>query len=66
MAYRVDGWRGIAWRRAARTQDGRAFMTMIGDDRIFEVDADDVHRIGHKSYCAECGQIGCTHDGREH
>jgi hypothetical protein len=66
MAYRVDGWKGIAWYRRKPTRDGRAFMTMIGDDRIFEVDADDVHKIDDKDYCSECGQIGCRCDGREH
>lgn len=65
MAYRVDGYKGIAWYRVKPTRDGRAFMTMVGDDRVFEVDKGDVHKIDSKSYCAECGQIGCTHDGRE-
>jgi hypothetical protein len=61
VAYKIDGWNGIAWRRARKTKDGRAFMTMIGDDRVFEVDAEDVHHIRDDEYCPECGQIGCGH-----
>lgn len=65
-AYKVKGWQGVAWRRAKPTRDGRAYMTMIGDDRVFEVDINDVHEIEDGDYCSECGQIGCVHDGREH
>lgn len=64
MVYRVDGWEGIAFYRARRSKDGRAFMVMVGDDRVREVPADTVHRIRDEDYCAECGQIGCSH-GRD-
>lgn len=62
MAYRVDGYRGVAWYRARKSRDGVAFMTMVGDDRVFEFDCDDVHRIGDDQYCSICGQIGCQHE----
>jgi hypothetical protein len=38
---------------------------MVGDDRVHEVDADDLEPIDELDYCAECGQVGCTADGRE-
>jgi len=62
MAYRVDGYSGIAFYRAKPARDGRAFMIMVGDDRVHEVPADDVHPIKRESYCGECGQIGCHCD----
>lgn len=37
---------------------------MVGDDRVHEVDVDDLTELGDLDYCAECGQIGCGHDGR--
>ncbi len=37
---------------------------MIGDDREHIVDIDDLTMIGDDDYCSQCGQIGCTHDGR--
>lgn len=44
---------------------GRIAFRMVGDDRIFYFDADDMVRIDEDDYCTECGQVGCTHDGRE-
>lgn len=43
----------------------KLIMVMIGDDREFTFDKDEVHKLDDLAYCAECGQIGCTHDGRE-
>lgn len=37
---------------------------MVGDDREFIVDVSDLTRLGDDDYCAECGQVGCTADGR--
>jgi hypothetical protein len=44
---------------------GNLLMVMVGDDRKFPTDPDDVIAIGEMDYCAECGQIGCQHDGRD-
>lgn len=38
---------------------------MVGDDREHLVDPDDLIELDEDAYCAECGQIGCTHDGRD-
>ena len=81
QTYTVDGWRGIAWhvypRMIADTfDDGEptgyeypdeqfVIAVMIGDDHKFVVDKDDLTVLDELDYCAECGQIGCTHDGRE-
>ena len=75
--YCVDGWQGIAWYvRGWQTEPdqdtewsgyevrtGRVVCTMIGDDRQFLFDPDEVHPLEREAYCGECGQIGCGHDG---
>lgn len=38
---------------------------MVGDDTVHEVEVTDLHVLADDEYCHECGQIGCTHDGRE-
>jgi len=40
-------------------------VRMVGDDRDYSVDPDDVTELAPEDYCAECGQVGCRHDGRE-
>lgn len=40
-------------------------VIMVGDDAVHTVDPDDLRTLDDLDYCAECGQIGCTHDGRE-
>ena len=42
---------------------GRVVAIMVGDDRHFAFDPDDLIPISREAYCGECGQIGCTHDG---
>lgn len=78
-AYTVSGWgKGIAfWVRGWETEPdedtewsgyenrtGRLIMTMVGDDAHHSVDPDDVSPLNDDAYCHECGQVGCTHDGR--
>ena len=38
---------------------------MVGDDRHFTFDPDELTPIKRRDYCGECGQIGCTHDGHD-
>jgi len=78
-AYTVDGWRGIAWavlgwevEPTADTEwDGIEERTayvlcvMVGDDRPHRFEPEDLTALGELDYCAECGQVGCTHDGRD-
>lgn len=46
-------------------ETGRVVAHMVGDDRDFTFDADELTAIDEDDYCAECGQIGCTADGRD-
>jgi len=76
-AYTVSGYRGIAWYvRGWETQadedtewtgesprTGRVVATMVGDDRQFTFDPDELTPLAREDYCGECGQIGCGHDG---
>jgi hypothetical protein len=77
--YKVEGYGGIAWYTLGpvkvRDEDyewsGLEYdheslvrMVMVGDDRVFEIDRDDLTPISDEDYCHECGQIGCTADGR--
>lgn len=34
---------------------------MIGDDRSFLFDTEDMIELDDSEYCSECGQIGCGH-----
>jgi hypothetical protein len=44
---------------------GQVIVVMVGDDKRHTVDVEDLTKIDDLAYCLECGQIGCTHDGRE-
>lgn len=76
-AYQVEGYRGIAWRvfgweteadedtewTGIENRTGKLVCVMIGDDRRFTFDPDEVKQIAREEYCGVCGQIGCCHDG---
>lgn len=38
---------------------------MVGDDREHLVEVADLTVLGDLDYCASCGQVGCSHDGRD-
>lgn len=44
---------------------GNLVCVMVGDDRHWSFDPDDVAPLDDDDYCHECGQIGCGHDGRD-
>lgn len=73
-AYRVASYPGVAWRLWGwvTTKDGdfewtgmeytdmtRVRAHMVGDDRAFEFDVDELIPLGEDEYCDGCGQIGC-------
>ncbi len=78
--YTVDGWgAGIAfwidgpelvpdedteW-TGYEAPTGRVLVVMVGDDRRHSVDPEDLTLLDELAYCFECGQVGCTHDGRD-
>jgi hypothetical protein len=47
------------------TECGQIVVVMVGDDHKHTVDVDDLELLDGLDYCAECGQIGCCHDGRD-
>lgn len=71
--YRVDGWKGIAWAvlgwetqpdedtewTGIEQRTGKVVCVMIGDDRRFVFDKDELTPLDPESYCRSCGQIGC-------
>jgi len=74
-AYTVEEYRGVAWRaygwETQPTDDtewdgyeertGKVVCVMVGDDRRFAFDPDDLTPLADKEYCGSCGQIGCGH-----
>lgn len=73
-AYIADGWgAGIAWRATALETEpdedtewtgfenptGRVLAHMVGDDRTYAFDPDDLTAIADEDYCQGCGQVGC-------
>jgi hypothetical protein len=78
-AYAVSGDAGMSWRIVGpeiepdgdtewsgyERATGRVCMVMIGDDAVFTFDPAEVRAIDDLAYCASCGQIGCTADGRD-
>lgn len=61
----VSDYPGIAWyvSHIQPTDDGRVVCVMVGDDRYFVFDREDLRPLAREDYCGSCGQIGCTHDG---
>lgn len=47
------------------TESGDVLVVMVGDDKKHTVDAGSLILLDELDHCAECGQIGCCHDGRE-
>jgi len=73
VAYRVKGYRGIAfsvfgWEiepdsdtewTGIETRTGNVIAVMVGDDRQFSIEPEDLSPLEENDYCFECGQIGC-------
>lgn len=78
-AYAVKGYRGVAWRvygwemqpdedtewSGYEERTGKVVAVMVGDDRRFTFDPDELTPLADLDYCAVCGQVGCAHDGRD-
>ncbi len=78
-AYRVSGYKGIAftvcgWETEPdedtewsgyEVRTGKIVAVMVGDDRKFTFDPEDITPLDREDYCGSCGQIGCPHDGLE-
>jgi hypothetical protein len=78
-AYTVRGHGGVAWRvygwetepdedtewSGCENRTGMVICVMVGDDQRFTFDPEDITPIDEDTYCACCGQIGCSWDGRD-
>lgn len=69
VAWHVLGWEtepdaDTEW-SGYETRTGRVVAVMVGDDQRHTVNIEDLAPLGELDYCASCGQIGCTHDGRD-
>lgn len=76
-AYAVDGYDGVAWYvmgwelepdedtewTGIEERTGRVVCKMVGDDRRFVFELEEIHPLDRGDYCGVCGQLGCTHDG---
>jgi hypothetical protein len=76
-AYKVKGHRGIAWHvygwetepdedtewTGIENRTARVVCVMVGDDRRWTFDPEDIEPLDDLAYCHVCGQIGCGHDG---
>lgn len=74
---KVRGWPGIAFTFRGHPlihcldEDGvypekledpdRAIVVMVGDDRKWNVEMDDLTLLPPEKFCGVCGQIGCLH-----
>ena len=75
-AYSITGWKGIAWTvlgwetepdkdtewSGFERRTGKIVAVMIGDDRLFSFDQDEITPLKDTEYCRSCGQIGCKHN----
>lgn len=72
-AYEVKGYRGVAWNvlgweteldadtewSGIEPRTGLLVCSMVGDDRHFAFDPEEVTALEDGIYCPDCGQIGC-------
>lgn len=76
-AVQIKGHSGIAWHvlgwetepdedthwTGYENRTGNLVCMMVGDDRHWSFEPDDILELAREDYCGECGQIGCGHDG---
>lgn len=61
-AYRVRQYPGVAFYITERATNGDVIVTMVGDDRPYQVSVEDITLLRRSEYCGGCGQIGCGCD----
>jgi hypothetical protein len=69
IAFYVRGWEtepdeDTHW-SGYEVRTGSVIAVMVGDDYQHRVDADDLTPLDEDAFCHSCGQVGCTHDGRD-
>lgn len=40
---------------------GKLIIVMVGDDKEYVVDSEDLEQINEEDFCHGCGQVGCGH-----
>lgn len=64
-AYTTPRFAGIALHVVGRNRvTGAVRVVMVGDDEVYEVEANDLRALHNSEYCADCGQVGCAHGAR--
>ena len=58
---RYDTFMGAVAAWVIKNGNDPVTIRMVGDDRDFEVSADDIQLIDEDEFCGGCGQIGCGH-----
>ena len=75
-AYKIKGYSGIAWEvlgwelkdteetewSGYQERSRNIVAVMIGDDRPFIFDSDDIEPLSESDYCGGCGQTTCYSD----
>jgi hypothetical protein len=67
VAFWLKGWAILehpSFEEDPVLSDDVVLAVMVGDDEVHQVAVDDLTLIGEDDYCHECGQVGCTADGR--
>lgn len=67
VALRVLGWEtepdeDTSW-SGYEVRTGKLLVRVVGDNHRTPVDPEDLTPLDRASYCGECGQVGCRHDG---
>lgn len=44
---------------------GRISARMVGDNRVFSFDPDELTLLSEHEFCGGCGQLGCTWDNSD-
>ena len=66
IAFHVYGWetepdQDTEW-SGYEYRTGNLVCGMVGDDRRFAVDPEDVSPLDPEAFCRDCGQVGCSHN----
>lgn len=56
---KVEGYNGVAWSVVEDDGSGFAVCVMIGDDRRFVHDRNELTVLDEDEFCDGCGQLGC-------
>lgn len=74
-AYSVRGYAGVAFQvlgwevepdddtewSGYEPRTDNVLAVMVGDDKRWSVDPDDLTPLAEDAFCRECGQVGCQH-----